>query len=210
MRARLINYLANAALLIGAIFLSGCATTMNGTSTEIQQLHNVTIVRVATPPLTRNTWSGSLLKLYPSLLTAVVDSQTEKPPGLQPPTIPDFGAVLAARLNEKLVAKPLWRPVQLAIEPIATSDRRPPGNALLIELEQMTISGGGQLVAVAHFKLIEDGGKVLWETRSSYNGVFSAKGDNIDARLLKGRSAVEEEFNDAADQILQRLFERLP
>lgn len=210
MRSRSINCLANTVLSIGVMFLAGCATTMNGTATEVQQLRNVKIVRIATPPLTRNTWTGTMLKLYPSLLIAVVDSLADKPQGLQPPSIPDFGAVLAGKLNENLAAKPWWRAATVVDDPIATEDQLPPGNILLVKLEKMTISGAGQFVTVAQFKLIEDGGKVLWESRSSYNGLFAGKGDNIDARLLKGRSAVEEEFNDAADHTLQRLLERLP
>lgn len=194
-------------ILLATLFLCGCSTMVAVEPSKIQKLSNVQIVRVVTPPLTKNTWSKSLFKAYPGLMEYVIYQNSDKPIGLSSPDIPDFGLILAKEIQSRFTEKNWWPSMTLMNKPVNSINELSSGNFLTIEFEDMGISGGGQFFTTVRIKLRDEKNLLIWDKRSSYNGVYSSVGDSIETRLLKGQPLVEEEFQHAASYIVKDLIE---
>ncbi|MGQ2966936.1 hypothetical protein, partial [Methylophilus sp.] len=57
-------------LLIQIIFLTACSTLVSISPKQIEQLPQLEIVRVSTPPLIRNTWTESYVRAFPNATLA--------------------------------------------------------------------------------------------------------------------------------------------
>jgi hypothetical protein len=191
--------------------LAGCSTLVTIAPNQVAQLPSVQIVRVSTPPLIRNTWTESYLRAYPNApLAKALNASSEKPRGLLPPDIPDFGEILGKEILKRFPENSWWPKTTMSDVTVNSIDELTSGNYLTIEFEEMRISGGGQFFTVVRIKLLNTSNQILWDKRSSYNGVFESKGDNLDTRLLKGFSHVESEFQYAARYIVQGLLTSMP
>lgn len=197
--------------LYSITLLASCSTLVTISPNQAQQLSNLQIARVSTPPLIRNTWSESYVRAFPNaLLPHIIYDNSKKEIGLLPPDIPDFGTILSKEILEQFSKKTWWPESNILSSPVKDISGLTPGNYLIIEFEDMRISGLGQLFTTVRVKLINKNNQILWDKRAGYNGLYSSEGDSLDVRLLKGQADTEQEFTHAAKYIVRDLLESLP
>jgi hypothetical protein len=127
-----------------------------------------------------------------------------------PPDIPDFGEILSKEILVEFSKRHSWPKSSIQNSPVLDVSRLTSNNYLIIEFEDMRISGLGHMYSMIRVKLKNKSGEVIWDKRAGYNGLYSSKGDNLDKRLLISKKSVEEEFVYASKEIVQNLVDSLP
>lgn len=193
------------------VFLMSCSTLVPVSSKQIEKLSSVEIVRTPTPPLIKNSWAESYVKAYPdAYLAQGLYARSTKEKGLLPPDIPDFGEILSKEILVEFSKKRIWPKTSIQSSSVSDVSKLAANNYLIIEFEDMRISGLGHMYAMIRVKLQDKSGQVLWDKRAGYNGLYSSKGESLDKRLLISKKSVEEEFVNASKAIVQNLIESLP
>lgn len=195
--------------LLATFVISACGTAPLKRS-AVESLKEVTLVRTATPELAVPTFlqeavrAGALGGFVP---TAIADGQEKKVFGHEDNSVPDFGHLLATKLQEKIRVKAPWFPkVKYQTNPVAESEKLTQLAWLRIHVSEYKISSGfGTVFIQTTTQLQSADGQILWSYHDIYSGVAHG-GEKIDLEKAKiDKSQLNREINRAADFMSERI-----
>ncbi|WP_288410507.1 hypothetical protein [uncultured Herbaspirillum sp.] len=200
------------ALMVLAV--TGCSTTTPHPK-EVAAITKVIVTRTKTPPLTLPTFMEGFLisfdKTQPSLLSGLLKPDEEKLLQLVPPTIPDFGRILAEDIYVNIPkAFKAWPPTEFPSE--AASERVRSGDMATLEVsitKQQVSWVHGHLMTFVTITLYSAAGEVLMKENMHVNSLYVPGSKKIDEVAMKGDSIFLSEYGLASDEIVRKLTEKL-
>jgi len=198
-------------LLWPALCLMSAAAYAGPDRSEIEALPGIELVRVATPPVAVKTFARRLAEVAPSLLTGAIAGAEQLPDTLAPPVIPDFGAIVAERLNAALPARVSWWPTMvIRPDPVNVKYVHADVPWLRVWVKNIQIAASGRILTGVEVRLWDIPGKSLWSDTEYFSGLING-GEKIDMDVLfKDQSQVRREMERAADHIVGKIIDDLP
>ena len=194
-----------------ALFLISASVYAGPDRSEIETLPAIELVRLATPPVAVKTFARRLAEVSPGLITGAVASAEQLPETLAPPVIPDFGAIVAERLNAALPARVSWWP-KMAIRPDPVDVKYVHADFpwLRVWVKHIQIAASGRILTSVEVRLSAIPGKSLWSDTEHFSGLING-GEKIDMDILfKDQSQIRREMERAADHIVGKIIDDLP
>lgn len=191
-------------------FLGSCATVPMQRA-EVEKLHAVDVVRVATPPLYINTFLRALAAQNPSLLTGAAAASDTTPVAYKPPAIPDFGDMVTRQLLAELGRQvPWWPSTNYVVEPVSASYVHGAGPWMRVEVFSYEVAPGfGRLLIGVEVSMRRATGEPLWVARHVFSGIVHG-GEKIEIeRLPNDTSQLEAELRRAATWIVAATVEEI-
>lgn len=194
--------------------MTGCSTTTPHPN-EVAAVSQVMITRTPTPPLRLPTFSegflSGLYKSYPALLSYGPKPDEEKMVQLVPPTIPDFGEILAQEIYKDIPkAFKAWPTTKLSTQ--ASSESIRPGDTATLEVsisKQYASWVHGHLMTFAQITLYSASGEVLMKEKIHVNSLYVQGSKKVDEIAQKGNSVLMSEYQLASSEIVRKLAEQL-
>ena len=200
------------ALVIFAIFLTGCVKPIPLVNTDISSLGPVELVMVETPKIQVATLGGLFLQSLGGLLTAPVgvavneNASKKVKDGV---VLLDFGGLVMKHFSERVEKEiPNWPNMTIRDRPVNGNYKSGDGNQLEFRVDKWGVAGR-YFYSLTIGTLKNPNGKIIWQKAFSYHSSTYKRGRVLEEFLADNGKLLKEEIAFAADLSVSDFIDHL-